>query len=483
MKSRNMSHAENRYKEGGRRFLADLRSKAPMDKVLAEELVIFISVMKWVALATIIGAVVGGATAGFLILLRVSSNYTSHFEWYFLALPVAFFASSGLVMWLAPDAEGHGTEKVIEAVHQRSGRINLAVVPVKLVATIVTITSGGSAGKEGPCAQIGGGLASGFASLLRFNDHDRKKLVICGISAGFAAVFGTPIAGAIFGVEVLFAGSILYDVLLPSFISGVTAYQIAHAFGVSYFYHQIDFVPVFSEAFFVKIVLAGVVFGLCSVMLILVLGAGERFSRAIHIWKPLKGLIGGALLIGITLLVSRQYLGLGLDTIQSALQGQKPEWYSFIMKMVTTSVTLNFGGSGGIVTPIFFVGATAGSVFAQLLNLDTATFAAIGMVCLLAGSANTPIAASILSVELFGPKIAPYATVACVISFLITGHRSVYPSQIIAIRKSPSIQVEVGKVMEEARPELRIRARSVTAMLLRLLERIRGVRPTDRAAK
>jgi H+/Cl- antiporter ClcA len=479
MKMRSSSADVNRYKEGGRRFLADMRSSAPMDKVLAEELVIFISVMKWVALATVIGAIVGGATAGFLTLLKVSSNYASQFEWYFLLLPVAFFVSSGLVMWLAPDAEGHGTEKVIEAVHQRSGRINLAVVPVKLAATIVTIASGGSAGKEGPCAQIGGGLASGFASLFGFNDHDRKKLVICGISAGFAAVFGTPIAGAIFGVEVLFAGSILYDVLLPSFISGVTGYQIAHALGVSYFYHQIDFVPVFSEAFFAKIVLAGVVFGLCSLTLILVLGWGERLSRAIHIWKPLKGLVGGALLIGITLLLSQEYLGLGLNTIQSALHGQRPEWYSFMMKMVTTSVTLNFGGSGGIVTPIFFVGATAGSVFAQLLNLDAATFAAIGMVGLLAGAANTPIAASILAVELFGPKIAPYATVACVISFLITGHRSVYPSQILAIRKSPSIQVEVGKVMEEARPELNVRTRSVTALLLRVLERLRGVRPMD----
>jgi H+/Cl- antiporter ClcA len=451
-----------------------------MDKVLAEEVVIVISVLKWVALATVIGLIAGAATAGFLILLRISSEYTAtQSSWYFLLLPLAFFFSSALIVWLAPDAEGHGTEKVIEAIHQRSGRINIAVVPVKLVATIVTIACGGSAGKEGPCAQIGGGLASGMASLLRFNDRDRKKIVICGISAGFAAVFGTPIAGAIFGVEVLFAGSILYDVLLPSFISGVTAYQIARALGVSYFYHQIGFVPVFSEAFFTKIVLAGIFFGLCAVLLILILVFGERLARALRMWKPLRGLIGGTVLIGIALLTSREYLGLGLDTIQSTLQGSGTTWYAFIMKMVATSATLNFGGSGGIVTPIFFIGATAGSVFAELLHLDPATFAAIGMVCLLAGAANTPIAASILAVEMFGPKIAPYTTVACVISFLITGHRSVYPSQILAIRKSPSIQVEVGKVMEEARPDVHVRTRSLTALLLRSLERIRGIRPTE----
>lgn len=444
-----------------------------VDRVLAEELIITISVLKWVALATCVGVIVGGATAIFLRLLHVSTAFTTQFHGYFFLLPIAMFASSAMIKWLAPDAEGHGTEKVIEAIHTRSGKIKAAVVPVKLAATIITIAFGGSAGKEGPCAQIGAGLASTFASVLRFDDRDRKKLVICGISAGFAAVFGTPIAGAIFGVEVLFAGSILYDVLLPSFIAGVTSYQVASALGVAYFYNPIDFVPVFSETFFVKIVLAGIIFGLCAVLLILALRISQRAATSLKMWKPLKGLLGGTALAGMTVLVSTKYLGLGLETIQSTLQGVASSWYDFILKIVYTSTTLSFGGSGGIVTPIFFIGATAGSGYAQIMGLDPATFAAIGMVCLLAGAANTPIAASILSVEMFGPKIAPYATVACVISFLITGHRSVYPSQILAIRKSPSIRVEVGRIMEEANPEFHVRGRSVTVLLLRALRAIK----------
>jgi H+/Cl- antiporter ClcA len=438
-----------------------------MDHVLAEELVITISVVKWVALATCVGVIVGGATTAFLKLLYVSDAVMGQYQWYFLLLPVGMFVSSALVQWLAPDAEGHGTEKVIEAVHKQSGRIKPAVVPVKLAATIATIACGGSAGKEGPCAQIGAGLASMFASVLRFDDRDRKKLVICGISAGFAAVFGTPIAGSIFGVEVLFAGSILYEVLLPSFIAGVTSYQIASTFGISYFYHPINFVPVFSETFFAKIILAGIVFGLCAVILILGLRAGARLASTIKMWIPLKGIFAGVVMVGLTLLVSGRYLGLGLETIQAALSGAAASWYDFIVKVVFTSLTLSFGGSGGIVTPIFFIGATAGSAFAQIMGLDPATFAAVGMACLLAGAANTPIAASILAVELFGPKIAPYTTVACVISFLITGHRSVYPSQILSIRKSPSIRVEVGKVIEEARPEFRVRRRSFITTVLR----------------
>ncbi len=454
----------------------DLTRQAGIDKfdrVFVEELAITISVLKWVALATCVGVIVGGSTAGFLKLLQISTESIGQYRWYFLLLPVAFFASLGLVRWLAPEAEGHGTEKVIEAVHERSGRIKLAVVPVKAVATIITIACGGSAGKEGPCAQIGAGLASAFAGLMRFDDHDRKKLVICGISAGFAAVFGTPIAGAIFGVEVLFAGGILYEVLLPSFIAGVTGYQIAYSLGVSYFYHPIDLVPVFSEVFFAKIVLAGIVFGLCSVLLILALRFGIRLSRQIKIQPMIKAAVAGALMVCLTMMISDRYLGLGLDTIQDSLSGGLSNWYDFILKIIFTAITLSFGGSGGIVTPIFFVGATAGSGFAQLVGLDPATFAAIGMVCLLAGAANTPIAASILAVELFGTKIAPYATVACVISFLVTGHRSVYPSQILSIRKSPSIRIEVGRIMEQARPQLDLQGKSLTIRLFRALRKFK----------
>ena len=187
-----------------------------MKKVFSEEAVLFIAVAKWVILATIIGIIAGVSTGVFLKTLNLCISYGSKYPYSFLLLPFALFISASLTKYLAPEAEGHGTEKVIEAVHKNSGKISPLAVPVKLVSTVITIALGGSAGKEGPCAQIGGGLSSLFADIFRFSDTDRKKLVICGISAGFAAVFGTPIAGAIFGVEVLFVGSILYEVLLPS---------------------------------------------------------------------------------------------------------------------------------------------------------------------------------------------------------------------------------------------------------------------------
>ena len=440
-----------------------------MKRRLKEETILFISVVKWVFLASVIGIIVGLSTTVFLKALNWSVITAKQQPFYFLFLPVALFLSAVLTKYLAPDAEGHGTEKVIEAVHKHSGKIKATVVPVKLIATILTLASGGSAGKEGPCAQIGAGLSSVFADLFKFNDSERKKLVICGISGGFAAVFGTPIAGAIFGVEVLFAGSILYDVLLPSFISGIMAYQVSKFFGITYFFHPLKFTYVFSEFFFLKVVLIGLFLGVCSLLLIEALNLGRGISEKIKVWEPLKGLIGGTILVVLTLIFSKQYLGLGLDTIEMSLTGGNIVWYAFILKIVFTMITLSLGGSGGIITPIFFIGATAGSLFATAFGLDKATFAAIGLVGLLAGATNTPIAASIMAMELFGPQIAPYAAVACVISFLISGHRSVYPSQILAIRKSASVNVETGMEMEGIIVSAEPRSKSISGNVFRIV--------------
>jgi H+/Cl- antiporter ClcA len=444
-----------------------------MKKVLREETVLFISVLKWVILATFIGIIVGLSTAVFLKILNLTTKLTASYPYYFLFLPIALFTSAILVIYLAPDAEGHGTEKVIEAVHKYSGKIKPSVVPVKLLVTVITIAGGGSVGKEGPCAQIGAGLSSIFADFLRLDDNDRKKLVICGIGAGFASVFGTPIAGAIFGVEVLYAGSILYEVLLPSFIAGIISYHITSLLGITYFYHPIKFIPVFSKSFMIKVIFGGIFFGICSRLLIEIMSRLERFEEGLHLWKPWKALLGGFILIILTIIFSDQYLGLGIETIQKVLEGGEVIWYAFILKIIFTSITLNFGGSGGIVTPIFFIGATSGVLFAKLLGLDSSTFSAIGLVALLAGAANTPIAASIMGVELFGANIAPYASIACIISFIMTGHRSVYPSQILAIRKSTSIEAETGKEIESVRVNLKPRRKSLTYIGLKIAEKIR----------
>lgn len=444
-----------------------------MREGLKETAVIFVSVVKWSVLAGVVGCAVGLSTTVFLKALNWSTTTVTSFSYYYLLLPFAFFLSDLLIKYLAPEAEGHGTEKVIEAIHRRSGKIKAAVIPVKLVASVITVAFGGSAGKEGPCAQIGGGLASVFSDIFRFDDADRKKLVICGISAGFSSVFGTPIAGAIFGVEVLFVGGILYDVLLPSFIAGVVGYHIARAFGITYFYHPRDLVPSFHEYLLVKVIGAAVFFGFVSFLTVEAMRLLKGLASRIKVWNPLKGLIGGLLLVVLTLIFSQRFLGLGVETIHSTLQGTKVGWDTFLLKIFFTAVTLNFGGSGGVITPLLFIGATAGSALSNLLKLDPAMLSAIGLVSVLAGATNAPIASSIMAIEFFGAGIAPYAALSCIISFLITGHRSIYPAQVLGIKKSPSIAVEVGKEISEIEPKVKLRRKSVVRAVLIMAQRVK----------
>lgn len=416
-----------------------------MKKTFVEEIVLFISIIKWAILSTLVGLVVGISTTLFLKVLGWSTDKVQSHNYYFVFLPLVLFLSSLIVKYLAPDAEGHGTEKVIEAVHKKWGKMNLAVVPVKLAATIITLAGGGSAGKEGPSAQIGAGLASGLADILKLNKEDRKKIVICGISAGFATVFGTPVAGALFAVEVLVLGKVLQEVLFPSLVAAIISHQVAKSFGITYFHQTISMSNSFSRVFFLEVMLSGIFFGLVALLLIEALKYSEKMAKKLNIWKPFKGLIGGALLVVLAFVISPDYLGLGVNTIESSISGATVYPLAFLFKILFTCITLSMGGSGGILTPIFFIGTTAGCTFAYIFNLDPGTFAAIGMVALLSASANTPISASVMAIEIFGPQISPYAAIACVVSYIAAGHRSVYPSQVLGATKSSSISAPLMK--------------------------------------
>ena len=419
-----------------------------MNTKILESPIIFLSILKWFVLAVCIGGIVGASTASFLRSLGWAIHTTHRFSWYFWFLPFALPLSSVLIDRYAPEAEGYGA-RVIEAIHKYSGKIPFLVPPVKFVATILTIAFGGSAGKTGPGVQIGAGLASLFASLLRLHPEDRKQLVMCALSAAFSVIFGAPLAGAIFGIEVLFIGALFYDMLFPAFIAGLTAYKTASLLGISYPTYRLSAFPDFSSIFLGKLVLSGILFGLCALCLIEILRLGEKICRWLPMRKLFKGVLGGIALIILTYLSSEQYLGLGIEVIEQCLQGIRIFPAAFFLKMVFVTITLNFCGSGGIVTPILFIGATLGNTLGYMWGEDLGFFTAIGMVSLLAGAANTPLTASMLAIELFGDGITLYAVVTCLTSFLMAGHRTVYPSQVLLFPKSTFLKLETNKEIRE----------------------------------
>jgi len=428
-----------------------------MNKHVVEQTVIFFSVSKWLLLSSAVGIMIGGLISLFLKILSLAeqTRETLPFPYYF-TLPFALMLSLWIVRTFDKNAAGHGTEKVIEAVHKRDGYINAKIIPVKLLATVITIFSGGSVGKEGPGAQLGAGAASFVATLLKFSKSDRRKLVICGISAGFASVFGTPIAGAIFGIEVLIIGVIMYDVLLPSFIAGFAAFTTAQFLGVKYHYYDINVYRAFDLDFslILQVVAAGIFFGIVSDLFITSVNKIETWMKKIPYNIYIKAFVAGCIMVIISYFLSENYLGLGLLSIRDALSpnaliSSNVHWYDFIFKTIFTSLTLGAGGSGGIITPVFYVGATSGAVFGDVLGHHVALFAALGFVSVLAGTTNSPIASIIMAVELFGVHMANYAALSVVIAFLITGHRSIFQSQKLALKKADNISIGEGTDLDD----------------------------------
>jgi len=420
-----------------------------MIRQLSEEGTLFLHVVKWLFLAAIVGMLVGATSTGFVLFLNFVIDTVPGATWTYLLLPLGLALSAWLTSALVPEAGGQGIERVIRAIHLDSGKMRWQVIPAKIAATVLTIGVGGSAGNVGPCVQIGSGLSSFLGDMLQFDSYDRKTLVICGLSAGFASILGAPLAGALFGLEALFIGSVAYQVLLPSVVAALAGHLTASTLGMP----DMDFVaspfPIFNSTLLLLSLLAGGIFGIIAMIFVECLNGGKRLLYYFPASPPLQGAIGGCLLLGIAWLASPEVLGLGKETIQRALEGGTIVWALILGKILTTTMTLNTGGSGGIVLPICFVGATSGSALGWVFGLDPSLFAALGLTGLLAGAINTPLTAFVLGLELFGLPGGPYFLLCCTIAYLLSGHRSAIPTQLLQFRKAPALRAQINQEIGE----------------------------------
>ncbi len=414
---------------------------------LAEPLVMLATVLQWLVLSMLTGALVGTGCSAFLRVLFDTAGRTYAAPlWLQMALLPIGGLLNGLLLYYGYRKNSSGLkDSVIIAVNDQLGKMPFKTLWVKPVAAWITLGCGGSAGKEGPCSHIGASIAAGIGELLHLNPELRMRLVACGVSAGFASVFGTPIAGAIYGVEVLAIGRIRHNFLFPAIVAGVTAYEVSRFWGVPYPEYHVSFAGNFTQLLFLKTVVIGILCGMVAWIFVELLQRmtqlfawlRERFG----IWPPLAPCIGGVVLALLILLIPTDYLGLSLPLMERALEGEPMPYLGFLWKALLVSITLGSGFYGGLVTEQFVMGAIAGGAFAHLLGVPAALGAGVGLVAVVAAASNTPIAAILMGVELFGGGSTPYVAGAAIAAYLVVGYRSVYPEQQTAYTKSSWVTV------------------------------------------
>ena len=403
--------------------------------------------LKWILVSIIVGGLSGSASAWFLIALEWAKDVREANYWLIGLLPIAGIGIVAFYHYWGKEV-AKGSNQLIEEVQEPNKIIPIIMAPLVLAGTVLTHLFGGSAGREGTAVQMGGSIADQINQFVKFSDSDRKILIMCGIAAGFASVFGTPLAGALFALEIIFIGKIKYEAIIATMLSAFVANYACDLWPITHTHYTISDVPDITTLNIFLTLLASVAFGLAAFGF----SAGmhwlsRMFKQYIKTWF-LRPLIGGAIVALAIFLFGYQYAGLGVETIvDSFITQQSPE--VFALKLILTVITLSCGFKGGEVTPLFFIGAALGSALSLVLPLPVSLLAGIGFVAVFSGATNSPLACSLMGMELFGIEAGVYITLACFSAYHFSGHTGIYTSQIIGRPKHNFLPNLKGKRLSE----------------------------------
>lgn len=386
--------------------------------------------LQWLVICALIGLFSGSASAFFLVALEWVTQIREHHAWIIWLLPLG-----GLIIGLLYHYYGtsvvKGNNLLLEEYENPQQPIPFKMAPLVLIGTLITHLVGGSAGREGTAVQMGGAIADQFSRWFQLDKNDRKTILILGISAGFASVFGTPLAGALFALEVVYFSKINFKSVILSFAVAYAAYFTVEFWQVKHTHYTIATLPEMNGIYLLWTIGAGILFGLAALL----------FSRTAHFWNrlfskyipyaPIRPLIGGTVLAVILFFIgTTKYIGLGVPEIVKAFSTPN-ESYDFLLKILFTGFTLGAGFKGGEVTPLFFVGATLGSALSVVIPLPIALLAGMGFVAVFSGATHTPIACTVMGMELFGIEGCIFIGIACVVAYFASGSIGIYHSQIV----------------------------------------------------
>ena len=391
-----------------------------------------VSGVKWLAIYILVGGIVGSATAFFLQTLDYVTLLRTKHIWVVYFLPIVGLAI-GLLYYYYGDAANKGNNLLIETHHSlENGEtpkpIPFKMAPMVFLSTLLTHIAGGSAGREGTAVQMGGAIADQFTGFFKLNTADRKTILIIGISSGFAAVFGTPLAGAIFALEILSITNTKKNQLAASLFVAYIAHYSCLAWQVKHTLYSIPTIPSISLTTLAWAIVAGVIFGLTALAFTT---TGKLFEKIFNKIKfaPLRPFIGGIIIaLFIVVFNSTKYIGLGIPTIQDAFINNAGQ-FDFAIKLILTSFTLSAGFKGGEVTPLFFIGATLGNILIWFIPLPMALLAGMGFVAIFSGATNCVYASIALGLELFGMKAGVYVGLASVAAYFTSGPNGIYSAK------------------------------------------------------